>query len=232
MDFPVLALLIALPAVGALFVAMLPARRTELVLPVALLVSVPPLAVAGYLLWNFETGVAGFQFTEQVLWYEPWGISWSVGVDGISILLVALTALLFPLSILASASITKNVKAYMVAMLRTTYDGFPSLVLQPFMAALASGVFVFVAFLTGSLLGLFTWGRRWKASWVRAFVIACLGGSVLAFGSLLGLTTTYADPQSGEVLEGLHWACALGGYFALVFGIANWPVPGAFRASR
>ncbi len=117
MEFPVLALLVALPAAGALIVAALPRDRTELILPVATLVSLPPLAVAGYLLWVFEAGEAGFQFTERVLWYEPWGISWNMGVDGISVLLVALTALLFPISILASASITKNVKLYMVSML-------------------------------------------------------------------------------------------------------------------
>jgi NADH-quinone oxidoreductase subunit M len=54
---------------------------------------------------------------QRVLWFEPWGVSWNVGVDGISLLLLALTAVLFPVSIAASKSIEKNQKPYMVAML-------------------------------------------------------------------------------------------------------------------
>jgi NADH-quinone oxidoreductase subunit M len=117
MTFPVLALLVITPVVGAVAVALVPRRRSELVLPVAAIASALPLAVAGYILWAFEVGDAGFQMTERVLWYEPWGIGWNLGVDGISLLLVALTALLFPISILASASVTRNLKMYMVAML-------------------------------------------------------------------------------------------------------------------
>ncbi len=116
-DFPILTLLVLLPVVGALGVALVPRSRQELVLPVAAVVSALPLAVAAYMLVTFEVGVPGFQMTERVMWYQPWDISWNVGVDGISLLLVVLTAVLFPVSILASASITRNVKMYMVAML-------------------------------------------------------------------------------------------------------------------
>ncbi|CAN5531236.1 NADH-quinone oxidoreductase subunit M [soil metagenome] len=114
---PVLALLVVVPVLGALVLLLLPRRRPELLLPVAVLVSMVPVAIAAYLLVVFETGDAGFQFTERVLWYQPWDISWNVGIDGISLLLVALTAVLFPLSLLASKSITSNLRLYLVAML-------------------------------------------------------------------------------------------------------------------
>jgi NADH-quinone oxidoreductase subunit M len=116
-DFPVLALLVLLPAAGALVVALLPKRRQELVMPVTLAMTVLPLAVALWLLWEFQSGEGGFQFTQQILWYEPWGVSWNVGVDGISLLLVVLTAILFPISVLASTSISDRPKMYMVSML-------------------------------------------------------------------------------------------------------------------
>ena len=65
-----------------------------------------PLALAGYLFWVFEPA-AGFQFVESTLpWYEPWGIAWHLGVDGISLPLVMLTALLVPIALAASTAIT------------------------------------------------------------------------------------------------------------------------------
>ncbi|MET0831545.1 MAG: proton-conducting transporter membrane subunit, partial [Acidimicrobiia bacterium] len=117
MSPPVLALLVATPAVGAVLLMLLPRRRPELLMPVGVLVSMVPVAIAGWMLVAFETGEAGFQFTQRVLWYQPWDIAWNVGVDGISLLLVALTALLFPLSLLASRSIDTNLRMYLVAML-------------------------------------------------------------------------------------------------------------------
>ncbi|MDJ0925342.1 MAG: NADH-quinone oxidoreductase subunit M [Acidimicrobiia bacterium] len=115
--FPTLALMVLIPVLGAVVVGLVPKRRSELIFPLALVVSFLPLAVVGYVVWEFEVGQPGYQFTQQVLWYEPWGVSWNVGVDGISLLLLALTAVLFPVSIAASRSIEKNQKMYMVAML-------------------------------------------------------------------------------------------------------------------
>ncbi len=117
MTFPVLALMVALPTLAAIAIGLIPKRRSELVYPLALTLRFLPLAIVGYALWEFEVGVPGYQFSQQVLWYEPWGVSWNVGVDGISLLLLALTAVLFPVSIAASKSIDKNQKMYMVAML-------------------------------------------------------------------------------------------------------------------
>jgi NADH-quinone oxidoreductase subunit M len=117
MDVPVIALLILLPILGAIVVSLIPSRRRELLLPVAVALSILPLAVALVMLFEFETGVAGFQFTEQAIDFAAWGVSWNVGVDGISILLIVLTTLLFPISLLASTSITTRPKAYLVFLL-------------------------------------------------------------------------------------------------------------------
>jgi NADH-quinone oxidoreductase subunit M len=115
--FPTVALLVVLPLVGAAVVGLIPKRRQELLFPLAVAMSILPLAVAGYILWEFEVGVAGYQFTQQVLWSQQWGISWNVGIDGISLLLIVLTALLFPLAIASSRSVQKNLKMYLVLML-------------------------------------------------------------------------------------------------------------------
>ena len=91
--FPVIALLVLLPAVGAIVVGLLPKSRRELILPITTAISMLPLAVALYILWEFSAADgATFQFSENVTWYEPWGIGWNVGIDGISLLLIVLTS--------------------------------------------------------------------------------------------------------------------------------------------
>src|SRR3972149_2457553 len=110
MTFPILSVIIALPVVGAGVVLAL--RRRELVLPVAVASSLVTLGAAVWLLVEFEVGEAGFQFVEQSMWYRPWGVGWHLGVDGISLLLVVLTALLFPIALAASTSVDHPPRAY------------------------------------------------------------------------------------------------------------------------
>ena len=67
------------------------------------------------ILWrSFDFTLQGMQFVERMEWMPTFNIQYAVGVDGISILLVILTALLFPLCILCSwAGITTRVRAYL-----------------------------------------------------------------------------------------------------------------------
>ena len=70
------------------------------------------LGFAGWLLWDFQTGVRTFQFVEQNRWFDALGVGYIVGVDGFSIFMVAITALLFPIGLLAAAKQDHRVKAY------------------------------------------------------------------------------------------------------------------------
>ena len=76
-----------------------PRSRPDFAKLLALLSSVGTAALTMWLLASFETGDAGYQFQSIHTWIEPWGISWHLGVDGISLFLVVLTGLLFPLAI-------------------------------------------------------------------------------------------------------------------------------------
>ncbi len=102
MGFPILTALVVLPGVGSLLVALVGKRRPELVQLVALLSSVIVAGLAVWMLVDFQSGEAGFQFTSQHTWIDAWGISWHVGVDGISLFLVVLTAILVPLVIIGT----------------------------------------------------------------------------------------------------------------------------------
>ena len=99
--FDILTALIVLPAVGALAVALVPNARAELHRGIALLFTGGTGALAAYLLAAFEPSDAGYQFEVNRSWVSEFGISWHVGVDGISLFLVVLTAILFPVSLLA-----------------------------------------------------------------------------------------------------------------------------------
>ncbi|HRE01883.1 MAG TPA: Fe-S-binding domain-containing protein, partial [Ilumatobacteraceae bacterium] len=113
---PILTMLILVPAFGSLAVAVLTKRRRELVKLVAVLTSVFTAALGVWMLASFHTGEEGFQFVSRHEWISAWGISWHVGVDGISLFLVVLTAVLFPLAIVG-ADPHHDEKPYMAWML-------------------------------------------------------------------------------------------------------------------
>jgi NADH-quinone oxidoreductase subunit M len=180
---PILSILILLPLLGALVVALLPNRRPELVYPVALAGSIPALVAALYVLWNFAVGDASFQFSEHVVLVESFGISWSLAVDGISLFMVVLTALLFPISIAASRSISDQVKTYMVLMLILETG-----VLGVF---LALDLFVFFAFFEIVLIPMYLlisiWGSENRAYASMKFVLFTAVGSAFLLVSIVAL---------------------------------------------
>ena len=97
--FPLLSMLVFIPAVGALAVTLMPRRRPEYAKLTAAVASVATGALAVWATQAFDTADDGFQFVSRHPWIEAWGISWHLGVDGISLFLVLLTGLLFPLVI-------------------------------------------------------------------------------------------------------------------------------------
>lgn len=108
--------LILLPVAAAVVMMVVPARRQELHLPLGIALSVLPLALAGYVFWIFEPA-PGFQLVELVSWYEPWGINWFLGIDGISLPMVVLTTFLVPIALAASTSIKTKTKEFVVYIL-------------------------------------------------------------------------------------------------------------------
>ncbi|CAN5494069.1 NADH-quinone oxidoreductase subunit M [soil metagenome] len=98
--FPILTALIVVPAVAALLVALVPKDRGDLPRLVGVAAAVATGVLSFFVLADFETGDAGFQFVSEHQWIEAFGIEWHLGVDGISLFLVVLTGLLFPLALL------------------------------------------------------------------------------------------------------------------------------------
>ncbi|QVQ50996.1 NADH-quinone oxidoreductase subunit M [Spiractinospora alimapuensis] len=101
---PWLTLAIAAPAVGALVVAMLPREQAALAKRIALGFTLATLAVVAVIAVNFDPNGPRLQFAQEHPWIERFGVHYAVGVDGISLVLIALSAVLVPLVMVASWS--------------------------------------------------------------------------------------------------------------------------------
>jgi NADH-quinone oxidoreductase subunit M len=180
---PVLTILVLLPLVGALIVGMLPKRRPEVVFPVSIVASLPPLAVACYILWEFTAGTADLQFGEDVTLSAGFDIGWRVAVDGISLFLIVLTAVLFPIAIAASRSIGERIKTYMILMLILEAG-----VLGVFIAL---DLLVFFAFFEIVLVPMYLlirmWGSDNRAYASVKFVLFTAAGSAFLLVSIVAL---------------------------------------------
>ena len=99
-SFPILSTLILLPIFGAVLITIISNKHLEIVKLIAMLFSVGVGGMSIWLLASFKTDDSGFQYVSQHDWVTSWGISWHLGVDGVSLFLVVLTGILFPLVIL------------------------------------------------------------------------------------------------------------------------------------
>ncbi|MGA5410021.1 NADH-quinone oxidoreductase subunit M [Streptomyces lavendulocolor] len=101
MSFPLLTVTAALPAAGAILTAAVPAARRTAAKWLALLVSLGTLVLAALVAVRFEPGGERYQLTESHAWIADFGVRYELGVDGIGVALIALTALLIPFIVLA-----------------------------------------------------------------------------------------------------------------------------------
>ncbi|MHB8189057.1 MAG: complex I subunit 4 family protein [Ferrimicrobium sp.] len=110
--------LIAIPAIGAVVVAVVrvPESRQRDFRRLGIAFAVVELIVAVAMGLIFKVGSHGYQFVSQVRWIPTFGISWYLGVDGIALVLVLLTVVLFAIAMFAMKGVT-NVRTYVIWML-------------------------------------------------------------------------------------------------------------------
>ncbi len=101
-DFPVLPSLIVVPVITAVVIGLLPSTRHDFLKLTALVGSAITGAISVYLLAEFDADDGGFQFVVDQTWIQGLNVSWLLAVDGISLFLVVLTGILFPLAIITT----------------------------------------------------------------------------------------------------------------------------------
>ena len=186
MSFPILTTLVVLPLIGALFLLAVPGdeRQERTVKAMALVVSLLVFAET-LLLWSrFDGGSGDFQFIERHAWIPSFGITYFVGVDGISMLLVVLTGFLTPLALLGSwESVHKNLKAFCIVVLL-----LESAMIGVFVSL---DLFLFYVFWDAMLVPMYfligIWGYDRRVYAAIKFLLYTMAGSVLMLLAILGL---------------------------------------------
>ena len=190
LDLPVLTILIFFPAgacVGLFFM-----RSTQVVRIFTFAVFALELIFALSLL-RFRINTSEFQFVERLTWVKGWGLEYYLGIDGIGILMVGLTLIIFPLCVLCSwSSITMRVKEFHFCLL--------------LLCSACVGLF--------SALDLLLFYLFWEATLIPIYlIIAIWGGSDRQYASLKFIIYTLAG--SALLLVGIIAFRIEGGTFSI-----------------
>jgi NADH-quinone oxidoreductase subunit M len=180
-----LSLLVFLPALGAAALLLVPRRAVSLLFYAALGVSLLAFVDSLLIFWRFDPNVADMQMVERLAWIPSYGIEYIVGVDGLSLFLVLLTALIVPIAILASWTIHDKVKEYLFFMLLLETGMLGTLV--------ALDLFLFYVFWELMLVPMYfligVWGGQRRIYAAVKFVIYTMTGSLLMLVAIIFLAT-------------------------------------------
>ena len=212
MNFPILSSLILLPSIGALFILLSKSKvqsNYQSSKYVALFVSFANFFISLYLWYIFDPNITDFQFVENRSWL-PGFINYKVGIDGISILFIVLSALITPLCIVSvNKTINTKLKEFLIAIL--------------IMESLMIGVFcsldlvIFYLFFEGGLIPMFLiigiWGGARRVYSAFKFFLFTLLGSVLMLIAIISIywingTTDIVELYNlriGENYQNLLW---------------------------
>ena len=184
LGYPLLTFLVFLPAMGALVAMIVPAGRPELTRAVGYVTSMATFGMALFLLTQFDTNPlkSGYQLLEDHSWIGALGVRWTLGVDGISLFMVALSALLFPIALLASAHISRP-KSFTIWMLL-----LESAMIGVFLALDAVVFFIFFEFVLVPMYFLIAgWGHDNRRYAAMKFFLFTMAGSAFLFAGILSV---------------------------------------------
>ncbi len=177
-----LSVIIFLPLVGAVLVALLPRSATAAMRIAALVFSLATFALSVALLIGFNNAQSGYQYVESVDWIKTYGIGYKLGMDGISIWLVMLTTVIFPIAILSSTeAIRDRQKEYyaLVLLMETATLG----------VFLALDMFLFYVFWEFALVPMYfiigMWGGEKRIYATMKFFVYTMAGSLLMLLAIL-----------------------------------------------
>ncbi|MGF7185166.1 NADH-quinone oxidoreductase subunit M [Desulfitispora alkaliphila] len=184
MSFPFLTAIILAPLIGALIMVFIPESEDKMLKVVAAISTFVTLVLSVIIYIAYDTGVGGFQFNEDIVWVERFGINYSLGVDGISLPMILLTAIVIFTGVLASWSMTKRVKEFFIFLL--------ILVAGVFGVFATRDLFWFYLFFEVAVIPMYVliaiWGSTRKEYSAMKLTLYLLVGSAFA---LIGVIATY-----------------------------------------
>ncbi len=173
--------IIWLPVLGGMGLMALPEGRAKAARAAALALALAEMALCLLLLARFDGSLAGAQFSEYLPWVPAWGLGYRLGVDGISVFLVALNGLLGLAALLAAWKRPDHWRA--MAMLILAAEGAAQ------GAFLARDVVLFYLFFEASLIPIYlligVWGGEKRVAATTRFLLYTLFGSLLMLAAIL-----------------------------------------------
>ena len=177
-----------LPGAGGLALLLIPGRRPGVTRIAALAISLVTFVLSLPLYFGFDGDNPGFQFEEYRSWMPTLGVSYHIGIDGISLLLVLLTTFLTPLALVSAwGGIEDRVKEFMATML----------ILETGMLGVfvSLDLFLFYVFWEAMLIPMYfiigVWGGPNRIYAAVKFVLYTMVGSVLMLVAILALYYQY-----------------------------------------
>lgn len=232
-NFPWLTTLWLLPVIGAVLTLVTPRSRPQLAKTCALTASLVTLAVAVVLVVQFDPGGENYQFIESHWWIESFGARYELGVDGIALVLVLLTAVLLPLLLVAGWNdprLGESAHVYVASILIVE-----SMVLMSFCAL---DVLLFYVFFEAMLIPMYFliggFGGPGRAAAAVKFLLYNLVGGLVMLAAVIGLyvvagTFSFRDiavmaaNEGLDVSPGVLNALFLGFMFAFAVKAPLWP---------
>ncbi len=185
--FPVLTALVVVPALTAILVSLLPKQRVDVIRMAGILGTLATAMIAGYMVMKFKTGEADYQLVTDHAWIRAFGIHWKLGVDGISLWLVALTGILFPLALVGPV-VNDNVKTYVAWLLVLEAACMGTF--------LALDLFMFFVFFEVVLVPMYfliaNWGHGRRDYAAMKFFLYTLAGSAFLLVGMLAVVFLHA----------------------------------------
>ena len=229
MSFPWLTVIGVVPLVGAGVVTALPGTNTKLLKQVALGVSLVTLALTIAMATQYAPQGDRFQFTQQTSWIPAFGIHYAVGIDGIALVLILMTTVLWPVVILASwnecETTKRSVKTYLALIV-----AMETLLIGVFAA---TDVFLFYVFFEAMLIPMYfiigSAGTPRSSYAALKFLLYSLFGGLLMLAAVIGLYVTGGHTFLYSSLQHLHLAgndekwLFLGFFIAFAVKAPLWP---------
>jgi NADH-quinone oxidoreductase subunit M len=194
---PWLTILWLLPVAGAVVIMLLPAAQRALARWVGLVVSVAVLAVAVVLAISFDAGGPRYQFVESRQWIPAFGTGYTLGLDGIALVLVLLTAVLVPLLLIAgwndAGQRKRAVHTYVALMLAVEAMVLISLV--------SLDILLFYVFFEAMLIPMYFliggFGGEYRSRAAVKFLLYNLFGGLIMLAAVIGLYVVTARNGPG-----------------------------------
>ena len=177
----------ALPLLGSIFIALMPAANTKLIKQIALAISLLVAGVGISAALGFDANQSGYQYVEKYSWIPALGINYQLGVDGISLILILLSVLLVPIVIVGGWNESENgrfsVKTFYVLIL----------ILETMMIGVfaATDLFLFYVFFEAMLVPVYFliggYGTGARQAAAVKFLLYSLFGGLLMLASIIGI---------------------------------------------